>query len=72
MVDVGRHPSSRATTTSGMVDNGFLFLLGLTLPAAADGAEMVECRNGLEDDAARRGGILETGRYLEPRARGLE
>jgi hypothetical protein len=59
-----------------MVDNG-LFLLGLTFPAVADGAEVVECRNGLEEegveeDAARRGGVLVTGRYLEPRARGLE
>jgi len=75
VVDVGRHPSSRATT-SGMVDNG-LFLVGLTLPAVADGAEVVECRNGLEaegveDGPERRGGMLVTGRYLEPRARGLE
>lgn len=59
-----------------MVDSG-LFLLGLTLPVVADGAEVVECRNGLEeegveDEPARRGGMLATGRYLEPRARGLE
>lgn len=49
-----------------MVVKGLL-LLGLTLPAVADGAGMVECRNGLEeegleDEPTRRGTMLVTGR----------
>jgi hypothetical protein len=61
-----------------MVVNG-LPILGLALPTVADGAGMVECRNGLEeegleDDPTRRGTVLVivTGRYLELGLGGLE